>query len=127
MTFGAKYRNPDWDSEDEENREYLYDETSPAFRTHIIKEQRELDLVFNNPPQVSFDEEMIIVYIFTAINARQQILKDLRLEDNTFKIEFTTKEAKPGYKDTSMPMRRFIVIKMEKLDITNVSFENIKN
>ena len=41
------------------------------------------------------------------------------------KVEYTTewiKKGKPGWNDNTMPKRRYVVVKMDKLDIDNVDF-----
>ena len=122
MTLGAMYKNENWNPLDEHSDEYLYDETSPPFRTHIVSEENQLNNILCNPPQVDFDNEMILVYMFTEATNRNQIIKNVSLEDVTLKIEFTTERAKTGYRDVTVPKRRFIVIKIDILDVNEVEF-----
>lgn len=84
MTFGAYYKNDDWDMEDENSEEYLYDETSPSFRLHVVTEQGQFDDIFSDSQQVDFENKMILVYMFIATTTnRPQKIKRIRLGDKT--------------------------------------------
>ena len=101
------------------------DDTKPAERLYIIKNQEECNSIFIEPQSVDFEKEMILVYIGSTVNSRSVIVKQVKLEEKKLKVEFTVKKGKRGYKDSSMPKRRLILIKIAKLDIDAVEFAEI--
>jgi len=110
--YGSSYLN--------ENGEW--DVMPPEFRTFIITEKAQLDEIFSVCPDIDFDNEMVVIYAFTGIYGRERKITSIILDNKNLKIEFKYVEGKPGYKDASMPQTRFLVIKMDKLDIDAVKF-----
>jgi len=122
-TYGARYLNENYnEDEDEWSDRYLVDETSPIFRVFVIKEQAELDKAFVYFPQIDFDKNMILVYCYTEIYSRSQIINSIELDGTVLEVEFSLKKAKPGVGDASAPQTRFMIIKMDLLAITEVTF-----
>jgi hypothetical protein len=118
-TYGAYYRNED--SVDWTTR-WKYDETSPKFRTFIITEKARLDEIFSVYPEIDFEKEMVVMYAYTSMYGRARIITSITLDNKNLKIEFKISEGKPGYADASMPFTRFLVLRMDKLDIDTVEF-----
>ena len=103
---------------------YNKDETLPKFRTHIIKEQSKFDEVFIAFPQIDFQKEMILIYVYTCYyNGRSHKIQSVDLDGKTLKIGVRLKREYPYGPDMSSPMHRFLVIKMDSLDIKTVKFE----
>lgn len=128
ITYGAYYRNENFNSEkDEWDEEWLYDTVSPKTRTYIIGGKFELNEIFSAFPKVDLEKEMVIVYCYTSCYGRSRILKDIqRGDDLILKIKFTIKKGRCGYADASMPQRRILVLKMDKLEVKSVEFEYIE-
>jgi len=98
-----------------------YDETIPKFRTFIITEKARLDEVFSVYPEIDFEQEMVLMYGFTSICPRKIKITNITLDKKKLKINFKYK-AGNGSNDTSAPRTRFLVIRMDKLDIDTVEF-----
>lgn len=113
-TLGAYYQNENFDVE--------IDETSPEYRVFIIKNQIELDNIFDSFIQVDFEEEMILLYCYTDIYTRPQLIDKVKYSDATLEIEFSLKKPKSGVKDASMPSSNQLIIKMDALEIETVKF-----
>ena len=121
----AYYLNDDYDEDDDSDdapEKYIYDENSPPSRSFIITEEAEFKSVFTDCPiSVDFDNEMVLLYVFGDIYPyREYHLKKTALEDKTlniyYKLESTNK------KDATMPFQRCMMVKLDKLDITEVNF-----
>jgi len=109
-TYGAH-----WDEEK--------DSTSPEFRTFIVTEKAKLDEIFSVCSEVDFEKGMVVMYAYTSVYGnRYHIIKSVTLNNKSLRIEFKYVEGKPGLKDASSPQTRFLVIKMDKLDIDTVEF-----
>ena len=126
ITYGAWCEKEDYNPEVDEERGW-YDSESPETRTYIVREQSEADEIFTEIPAVDFKNEMLLVYCWTEIyNSRPVILKSAILhENNVLKIEFTLKKPTGQVGDASMPTRRILVVKMDKLNISSVEFSQI--
>jgi len=98
------------------------DETSPKFRTFIITEKARMNEIFSFYPDIDFEKDMLVMYAYTSVYNRQQIIKSITIDNKNLIIEFKIADAKPGYKDASMPQTRFLVVRMNKLDIDTVEF-----
>lgn len=122
-THGAQYLNENWDEEiDEWDDKYITDETSPEYRVLIIKNQIELDNIFGSFVQVDFEKEMILLYCYTDIYSRLQLIDKVNHSGTTLEIEFSLKKPKTGVKDASMPGCKQLVIKMDTLEIETAKF-----
>jgi hypothetical protein len=113
-TYGAPYEdeNGDWD----------WDKTSPKFRTFIITEKARLDEVFSVCPEIDFEKEMVVMYVYTSTSGRARKITSVTLDNKNLKIEFKYVEGKPGYGDGKRPETSFLVLRMDKLDIDTVGF-----
>jgi hypothetical protein len=105
-----------------ENGDGEYEETSPKFRTFIITEKARLDEVFSVCPKIDFEKEMVVMYAYTSEYGRARIITSITLDNKILKIKFKYVKARPFSFDASSPITRFLVIKMDKLDIDKVEF-----
>ena len=126
ITYGAWCDNEDFNVE-EDDYDGWYDSESPETRTYIVSELSEADEIFVKCPDVDFEKEMLLVYCWTEIYQRRPVvLKSVKVEENQIlKVEFTLKNPSGNVGDASMPMRRIIVIKMDKIDISFAEFSKI--
>ena len=104
-----------------ENGEENYDENTPKSRTYILKNQDELDEVFSEFSEIDFEKEMVLVYCYRTIYIRKQVLEKVALDGNVLNVEFNVVKGKIGHADASAPSRRMLVVKLDKLDITEVN------
>ena len=113
-TYGVLYRNENGDGEE--------DLTSPKFRTFTITEKARLDEIFSVCPEIDFEKKMVVMYAYTHRHGlgRERIIINITLDKNILKIKFKIAENEKN--DSSMPQTRFLVIKMDKLDIDTAEF-----
>ena len=125
ITDGIRYQE-EWLKENhvygayDENGEENYDENTPKSRTYIIKTRTELNEVFSEFPEIDFEKEMVLVYCYRTIYIRKQVLEKVVLDGNVLNVEFNVVKGKIGHADASAPSRRMLVVKLDKLDITEV-------
>lgn len=103
------------------------DETYPESRTFIVENSEVYNRIFNNDIEnfdVDFNKQMLIVYTFRDINHRNLKLISVNLQDAILRITFES-ISKSGIGDTCMPYQRWIVIKLDKIEVKSVEF--IKN
>ena len=105
----------------DENGEENYDENTPKSRTYLIKTQTELDEVFSKFPEIDFEKEMVVVYCYRTVYIRKQVLEKVVLDGAVLNVEFNVVKGKIGHADASAPQRRMLVIKLDKLDITETN------
>lgn len=126
VTDGITYQE-EWLEENQvygaydENGEENYDENTPKSRTYIIKTQTELDEVFSGFPEIDIEREMIIVYCYRTVYIRKQALEKVALDGTVLNVEFNVVKGKIGHADASAPQRRMLVLKLDKLDITEAN------
>ena len=102
--------------------EWELDETLPKFRTFIITEKARLDEVFSVCPEIDFEKEMVVMYVYPGIYSKERIITSITLDNKILKIKFKIADGKPGYGNASAPQMHILLIKMDKLDIDTVEF-----
>ena len=126
ITYGAWCDKEDYDPEVDEDGGY-FDTQSPKTRTYIVKEQSEADEIFAVSPEFDFENETVLVYCWTEIYlGRPVVLKSVQMKGNSaLKVEFTLKKPTEPVGDASVPTRRILVVKIDKLDISSAEFSQI--
>jgi hypothetical protein len=102
--------------------EWELDETLPKFRAFIITEKARLDEIFSVYPDIDFEKEMVVMYVYPGIYSREQKITSITLDNKNLKIEFKIPDGKPGYNNATAPQIHFLVLKMDKLEIDTVEF-----
>lgn len=110
----------------ETSEEVFYDDVSPTYRLHIVTDQELYDSIFIEAREIDFENTMLLVYMCGTINNRLSVINSIKYQDKILSVNFTQEKGKPGYKDTCAPKRRFLVLKMDKLDIEEVVFVETK-
>ena len=114
---GAYYKNPD-----DADKKYYYDETSPAYRTFIVNNLDDYSLAFaGDELEVNFDKEMVLIYIFADIYPNRNYIINNILKEGE-KVKIYLKLEKNNKKDATAPYQRVLIVKMEKLDISEAEF-----
>ena len=117
---GAYYKNPDYP--DDADKKYYYDETSPAYRTFIVNNPDDYSLFFaGDELGVNFDKEMVLIYIFADIYPNRNYIINNILKEGE-KVKIYLKLEKNNKKDATAPYQRVLIVKMEKLDISEAEF-----
>ena len=97
----------------------------PKTLTFIVDTQEEYHQTFHesaNELSVDFNTQMLVVYTFSAINHRNNTIKNLNLEEDVLTITYEM-EKKYFIGDTCQPYQRWFVVKIDKLPISSVVFE----
>ena len=71
-------------------------------------------------PEIDFEKEMLIVYCYRTVYGRKQVLENVFSDGNLLYVEFNVVKGKIGHADASAPSRRMLVVKLDRLDITEV-------
>ena len=102
-----------------------YDMTSPQSRAYIIKSQNELDDVFAEFPDIDFDKKMVLVYCYTTVYVRKQVLNKVALEGDVLTVQFDVVRGKFGHADAAMPHRRTLAVKLDRVEVAeaNVTYK----
>ena len=98
-----------------------YDESLPKSRTYLIKNQTELDAVFSQSPSIDFEKEMVLVYCYTTIYCRKQVLENVVLSEGVLNVEFDIVKGKIGRADAAAPHTRMLAVKLDKLETKKVN------
>ncbi len=119
-TRGVFYQNLDYDPEDEDSEYMLQDETSPEYRTKIVRTRTEADAVFASCPAVDFGEEMLVVCCFTTVYHRGCELEEVKTDEGgELYIRFRAKR-RTGIGDASMPGQGVVTIRMPAQNVASV-------
>ncbi len=117
---GLLYKNKNWDPNDAESEEYIYDKISPQVRMHTVTNQEEYYRVFSEPMEIDFEKEMILIHIWREDDKSITKIKDIKVENEKLILEFSSKNsdscAQPNY------MCCYTVFKMDKLEVTSLAF-----
>lgn len=103
------------------------DGSLPKFRTFIINDSTEMNDIFNErfDLTVDFGKDMLVIYTFTTSeNLREANLKNVELQDGCLNISYKT-PVKFGIVDASIPMQHWFLVKLDKLEISSVSFFDV--
>lgn len=136
IMYGNIYENRTWLKEDfyEANltygsfssaiEGYIEDEAHPSFRTKIIVSNDEYETVFNNfPVEVDFTKSMIVMHCFTTASDSSYEIKKIAIDAQNLTINYrTAKSKKPLAGNASMPLSKWVIVTMNKLDIETAEF-----
>ncbi|MBQ8432319.1 MAG: hypothetical protein IJX28_05500 [Clostridia bacterium] len=102
------------------------DDPNPKFRTFLVDSQDEYNEIFKDgQPSVDFNTQMLVIYTFSTEYHRENRITDLELADGVLRITYEM-EKKYGVGDASMPYQRWFVVKLDKLEVSSVVFEERK-
>ena len=102
------------------------DSAYPVCFTHIIRSKEEFDKIFTNLPTIiNFEKEMVCIYIFTDNYIKPYKINKVSIDKHVLKIEVKSTDQKPGEMDSVRSWQRCLVVKIDKLDINSVEFNEI--
>lgn len=90
--------------------------------TFIIKDENQLNELFNEFEDINFDKQMVIVYIYTGIYDSKVKITEVEYEELELNIEFSYK-LKKGTGSATMPKQKTLIIIMDKLELIEVDIE----
>ena len=92
----------------------------PDSRCFIVRNQEDYDRIFtsNADFQVDFSSKTLVVYTYTSVYVRKIEIKESETEADRLNMVLTTK--KPGIMvaDACQPFQRYVIIKIDALDIS---------
>ncbi|MBQ7831741.1 MAG: hypothetical protein IJ393_06695 [Clostridia bacterium] len=100
-------------------------ERYPLERSFIVNNEQEYKKIFIDGIEelnIDFEEQMILIYTFSTIYKRKNSLRSISVEDKTGKIVYQM-ETKYGIGDACPPYQRWFAVKLNKIDITAVEFQ----
>ncbi len=99
----------------------LDDPQYPESRYFLIQNQEEHEKVFPEEAGLSVDYtgKMLLVYTFTAIYIRPISISNLSIESGGLTVELKMKEPRPGVGDACQPYQRYVIIQLDKAEISN--------
>lgn len=116
---GVRYKNENYDPSDPDSLEYIYYDTFPQSRMFIIDNQEDHDNIFLEDYNIDFSKEMVVLYMFAGTNNRYD-LNEVILKDKVLIIEFLVENI-----DTTSPICRCLVVKIDKLEIDDVEIKKL--
>lgn len=103
------------------------DETYPEFVTFIIMTQEEFDSKFTEfPPRINFEEEMLLVYIFTTTNSGAYKISKISLDHQILNIDFRVEKSKSVSDNLTSPMQKCLIVKVNKMEIIGANFAKVQ-
>ncbi len=113
-TYGAFYGN-----------DVLEDSSCPKERVFVIKSQNDFDKIFaygiENTP-IDYQSEMYVLYTFTTLYHNEFVIEAASVVEQELNIQFRLKSPNEPAGDAARPFQRFILIKINKIDINNANF-----
>ena len=96
----------------------------PHSRVHIVMDMVRFYEIFEEfPPSIDFENEMLIVFIFTNIYMGCSYnIRNIRLENEVLEVEFTRQGRRRLTHNASAPRQRCFVIRMDRQDISETNF-----
>lgn len=91
--------------------------------TIVIRDEDELNAVFNKFGKIDFNDQMIIVYIYTSIYNSKVKITDVDYDnDGELSIEFKHK-SRSGRGSATAPKQGVLIIVMDKLYTTDIDVD----
>ncbi len=117
-TYGAFY--------DEERFE---DTSFPKSRVFVIKSQRDLEKIFSKEidhATIDYRSEMYVLYTFTTEYRREFLIESSSVSKDGIVINYSLKspESDEPVGDAVRPFQRFVLIKMNRVDVDSITFIN---
>ena len=113
LTYGS-YNN--------ETQDYISNKSTPEEYTFVIKNNEEKNKIFTQLKDVDFEDEMIIVYIYTGIYDAERRITDVEIDEGELSIDFDYK-LKIVTGSASIPQQRVLIIKMNRVNVYNVDVD----
>ncbi|MBO7086538.1 MAG: hypothetical protein J6W25_05420 [Bacilli bacterium] len=113
---GASYYNDNYNPSDPYSEKYIYDSTSPKEIIIVIDSKEKHDQIFNCEHDIDYDNEILILRLF-ADTSCSYWLNDVILENGVLTIIFNYK-----INSTTAPMRRFSMVKIDKIEYETIKF-----
>ena len=122
----AEYYNENYDENDENSKEYINFPDAPKQIIKIVDTQEEYERTFTHQEDIDFKNNMLIVWVLFSFREYDYKIKKIVKEGKKLNIEYAEGNFGCCFYNLSTPMRRYIVISMDKLDVDTVEFTERK-
>ena len=116
------YRNENYDPDDPNSQEYLFDETLPSSRVILLTEQSQLEEAFETAPSVDLTQQMVAVILFAGVGSTYAALQDIIVENGVLEIVIE----KQVRNMVTEPYLMEFSVRMDKMDITGTKVTFVK-
>lgn len=114
--YMPNYYGPPIDNNSDEN------DTLPRHRIYVVKDQEQLDNIFVEPPQVNFENEMILIVIYRSSYENYTSINKIALEEKVLKVYVINERKLEPRKEGNtgippQPRQVVCVYKLDKLEV----------
>jgi len=115
-TYGAYYNDY------EDGKTKLDDASYPKERTFLITSRQDYERIFGSKADlnIDFSSEMLAVYTFTAQYVREIRIDEVLVDGQKLYINLSMIKPRRAVADAVRPYQRYVVIKLEKVDVSEV-------
>ena len=122
--YGVAYTNERYNpEEDNGERPYLYDETSPANRTFIITEKKQAETIFEDTfvdyDKTDFQKEFFIIYLYASYNEYKKQITDTTIDENGV-LKITFESVSSSGSEEPILIQNSIIIKIKKIEFESI-------
>jgi hypothetical protein len=98
----------------------------PAYIIKIIDSENFDEIFSSFPYEIDFNNEMLILYAFTCSRGYRPFeLRSININEQVLYVEYRLTPRRRDVFDASTPRTRWFVIRLDKLDITEVEFSRL--
>ena len=105
-----------------EDGHYIKDEDVPKERMIIINNESDFKYAFKKFEKIDMNKEMIVMYAFTTAGNSEYEVVNIKISEKKLIVEYTNKKHELGVPNASMPDTKWVIVKMDKLDVDCVEF-----
>ncbi len=124
-TYGAHKTIVKIDENGKEYFEFEEDLTSPESRTFIIRNKEESKKIFSIIPEIDFNKETIILYMYTSVRKKDETIKNIKLDNGVLEIKFFLKRVPSDVIDGTQPYVSVLVVRTKNIDFDDATFQYI--
>lgn len=122
--INISYKNENYDPNDPDSTEYVYDSTLPSERIILLTEQTQLEEAFEEIPEIDLETQMIVIVLFGVIGDTGVGFENIKSDNDVLEVIVT----KTSCSFFTLPVLGGIVIKLDKMEITEtkVTYKRIE-
>lgn len=108
----------------EKEDSYVSGENYPKERTVIINNENDFNVTFKDfPVDVDFDKSIIVLHCFTTSSGSKYKIKSIKKDNETIVIKYKTIREKFPIPNASMPITKWVIVVMDKINFETVQFD----
>ena len=102
---------------------YVSNDEDPETRTVKIADREAFNKTFKEfPEEVDFEKSMILMHGFTTASGSSYEIRDVFIEDRVLTIKYMYIPVKRSPPNASMPMTKWVIVVMDRVDTETVEF-----